>query len=242
VSQSRKLTSYSRWLTAAALFVILNSAASQPLLAADNVGLAKQALKSLYPELKGRGLHLTIDDGSRLDFAEIGGDFVIDVFEPPPHINISVRQCPPTLVSTRFMFASGDWRLFGYSAAGPVVNTQKRESLNDLVDSHPEWTDSQIGEALTKAGAKFGPNAKDQLVRALPIAALEALAGKIEVISVQFTLRDKEQMKEHLPAASLMWAVEFMSHVDGQPDRKYFALFEPFEGKLTSIGKIPPLP
>lgn len=55
-------------------------------------------------------------------------------------------------------------------------------------------------------------------------------------------MRDKQQMQEHLPSAMFLWNVHFTSHIDGLPDRTYFAILEPFEGKLTSIVKLPPIP
>jgi hypothetical protein len=53
-----------------------------------------------------------------------------------------------------------------------VLFDAKLDNLRQLVDAHRGWPDLQVGNALKKADAQFGPSDHDALVRALPRDAL----------------------------------------------------------------------
>ncbi len=205
--------------------------------------MAKQSLTQLFPELKGKNLPLTIEDGSLLDHPSSPGDFIINVYQAHSHLQPQ-KNCPSPIISVRFAFPvdTADDRIFTISAGGPFVNTDKLENLAHLVDSHPEWSDRDVERAIADAGAQFGPGAKDEVLRSLPTSALKLLLGEIQITSIEFTARNEQQLTERLPSAILLWHVCMISRKSGRADRKYCASFEPFQGKFVSLTKIPPIP
>jgi hypothetical protein len=192
----------------------------------------------LYPDLKNRGLSLIIEDGTRLDNPASPTSFDITVLDPKvldPKTGLSV--CTSWILSTRFQFPTTpqDARIYSFSANGAVVGRDELEKLNSLVDAHPEWSDVQVLEALTKAGAEFAPAAKDRFIQALPMAGLELLLGKFRVVSMNFSIRDEEQLKQHLASSMLLWEADLETEKPSRGHRKYYALFEPFRGRLVSL-------
>jgi hypothetical protein len=210
---------------------------------ADNVGLSKTALSKIYPELRGHDFHVGISDGGLLDSPGSFTTFTMEV-RRPPHETGRDEECPSSLLSVRFEFPikRTDHRIFSLNAVGPVVNTDRRQRVIQLVDSHPQWSDSEAVKALSEAGARFGPSAKAQVLEKLPVEGLRSLLGAIEVVSAEFTVRDQLQKGENLPSAMLVWSVVVSSRMDSSPKTKYFLLLDPFDAKLVSVGKIPPLP
>lgn len=209
---------------------------------ADNIAVAKMVVAKLYPELKGQDLHVAISEGGLLETPGSFSDFTMAI-QHPFHEILSKGQCPIPLLSVGFTFstAGSNERIFHLSAAGPAVNTDRLQQLINEVDSHPEWSDADVLRALAKAGARFGPSAKEELLDELPIEGLKALIGNIKVESVSFKIRDAAQVREHLPSAALLWTIKVLSQSNGQ-ELKYYLLLEPFDGKLVSLGRIPPVP
>jgi hypothetical protein len=224
---------------------------------ADKIVVAKRGAGELFPELKGRGLRVIIEDSNSLDDIERGPTaFKLHIFKavnyPPdwggaskcsPFITYAVDvpepfsdKCPSVLISVGFAFpVMGDDRILSISAGGPAVNTNEVTKMNGLVDIHTEWSDRDIDEALRKAGAHFGSWAKDDLIHSLPMPAFKRLLGDVEVVSVKFSTRNEQQLQAHLPAAELGWDVTLTSRMKGRKDFKYHAFFEPFGGKLTGL-------
>jgi len=55
---------------------------------------------------------------------------------------------------------------------------------------HREWSDEEVVKAMNEAGAKFGPEHKAELLRALPLEGLAPfMGGEIEVVSAEFRAR-----------------------------------------------------
>lgn len=210
----------------------------------DRIAKAKMVVRQLLPELQGRGLRVRIEDPSTLDAQSGPLSFEFDVLEPDVIRRANEGCAARLLVSFEFQFAShhGRDRLFLLTAGGPAVNTEKREHLNRLVDSHPEWSNAQITEVLERAGAQFGPSSKDDLLKAIPVSPLQQLIGDIKIGSATLRFRDEAQMKEHLPSAILLWEVDLRAQIGNEPPVKYYAQFEPFQGKLVSLMKSPPIP
>jgi hypothetical protein len=192
----------------------------------------------LYPELKGRGLSLIINDESLLDNPASPPSFTLLVLDPKvtdPKTGMNV--CTSWILAAGFAIPTSpaDARIYSFSSNGSVVNADESEKLNSLVNAHPEWSDVQVLEALTQAGAEFGPTAKDRFVKALPMAGLELLLGNFRVVSVNFTIRDAEQLKQHLASSMLLWEADLETEKPSRGHRKYHALFEPFRGRLVSL-------
>jgi hypothetical protein len=219
----------------------------------DKIVVAKQVVTDLFPELKGRGLQIVIQDMNSLEYVGAPLHFALWIYEPVNAIAESMTEncpaflleavnskapltskCPTFLASVRFGFDQ-DQKLYELSASGTTVGAERLEQLRRQVDSHPEWSDKDIEDMLKKEGAHFGPWAKDELTRLLPISVFRLLLGSVQISSVDFSTRDERQMKAHLASANLEWDVTLTAHVQGRKDMRYIASFEPFQGKLISL-------
>jgi hypothetical protein len=205
------------------------------------VSTAKEAIRQLFPELQGKGLPLLIRDGSTLDGKAQFLSFGLEVLQPN-HQPLAQEQdvcAEAILLSAEFEFTQRkqQQRIFALNIGGAEVDSDKRRRLGQLIDDHAEWSDKEIEEAITRAGARFGPSSKDQFVSVLPLTTLRLLLGNMQVSSVGFETRDKLQLQEHLPSAILLWNVLLQGE-----QTEYQALFEPFNGRLVSLKKIPPVP
>lgn len=140
-------------------------------------------------------------------------------------------------LSAAFTFA-GDGSIHQLVVSGPIVHEAENEKLRDLVDSHPDWTREQVMEAFQASGALYGPDKQRALMKELPTSALQILLGNFHVISVDFLVRDEAQMNERLPSAELHWVVKVRAAEQKLRPASYFFIFEPFEGRLSQLGKI----
>jgi len=121
------------------------------------------------------------------------------------------------------------WRAWVES---PLVRC-RLEKLAGEVDENPEWSEARVLTALKDAGAKFGPDHKAEFLRALPIEELKPFVGKLEVVSVEFEVREQTETK-----AYLTWIVRAKWHSpDGRTEADCVLTFEPFEGKLTQYDR-----
>lgn len=125
-----------------------------------------------------------------------------------------------------FTIASEQNPLIEMQCSGPEVNEEEHRKLAELVDSHPEWNDTQAIEVLKQAGARFGPEA-EQLVRSsLPFERLEPILGKIHLDSMYFEVRNGADP----PEATLSWYVDFTAQ-KGRHKMRYYLRIEPFGGR-----------
>lgn len=127
--------------------------------------------------------------------------------------------------------ASG--RLSSYDLGRPGIRQlEQRNKFAEFVLSHPEMTDAEVVTALKKAGAKYGPEDKQQFIKNLPIQKLEPFLGKLQLISVTFQpLQDSRTNVDIWP----LWQVKVQSKQNHRPDVIYEMFFEQFEGELTSL-------
>jgi hypothetical protein len=116
------------------------------------------------------------------------------------------------------------------SFSGPHVHTLRRQELRALVSEHPEWEIADITAAMDRLGARFGPNASE--ARSTLLRMIDQLGGLLGTVTskrVEFVTREFE-------AVLLGWrgALDVMT----AGSRICYALgFEPFDGRLTGIGR-----
>ena len=116
-----------------------------------------------------------------------------------------------------------------------LTSGQKHEALRTLANSHPEWTNAQAIQALTEAGAEYGPWNKDAFLKSLPVKGIgDALGGQLAIESADF---DSLSATREGDFASFHWAVVFRIQEPSDKTVQYKAIFEPFGGRLTWLGK-----
>jgi hypothetical protein len=95
---------------------------------------------------------------------------------------------PATFLGALFGFDKNAvlWEFHAQSAQ--LLSGHRNEEICRLVDAHQNWTDQQVVAALKAAGAKFGPDDREALLKILPIDALESFIGRLRVESSMFFL------------------------------------------------------
>ena len=220
-----------------ALSARASTAATRP---DDYVARAKQITRMLYPGLD-RWLRPVIVAESGLGGPDsvnpdIMNAFFLELHDLEPGLGKAPRACwcSDPVLSARFLF---DWQtekkeLLDLLAFGPGV-FGRRDEFAEEVARHPEWSDAEVVKAMNEAGAKFGPEHKAELLRALPLEGLAPfMGGQIEVVSAEF-------MVQHLGSRNpnLIWWVRANWHGSGGREADCTLMLEPFEGKLQGVSR-----
>jgi hypothetical protein len=198
----------------------------------DYIVRAEQFVRTFYPLVDG---HVVIRDLQPFHPLPGGvGPDVIGTFD----VELDHPEGAPSPISVYFSF---DWRskhLSILSAIGPDV-TAEYDAFVKKVEQNTTWSNAEIAMALSEAGAKFGPDHKDDFVRWLPLKELRLYVGELKVVSVDFIPRDSEASEGQ--SASLFWAVRANSRDSKGSRSSYLLTFEPFEGRIVSISRMPRL-
>jgi hypothetical protein len=112
-----------------------------------------------------------------------------------------------------------------FYAQGNLVQ-ERRTALLAEVKVHPEWKEPEMLDALSKAGAKFGPDNKEAFLKLVPAASIfEFSACQLDLGSGTFSTGDYS------------WSIRGTYQ---QAKGKYpcSATFEPFDGKLLAIDEV----
>lgn len=220
-----------------------------------NLAWAQSFLRTLYPDIRNHRYVMTVTTSQPFDvpvrpmgnvniqigdFAPgtvLGGIMVTNgiVGQPPPKIHEAVPIEPKQFVTASLTFDNVG-HLYTFGAEGPAIGNQEEyDRVKKLVESHPEWTDAQDVAALMKAGARYGAEEKEKLLRAIPLNDLEKLFGKMTVVSAEFeTVTDHEH-----PLPLLDWTVIVKVNFTDGRETTYRQSFEPFKGALIEMDAVP---
>lgn len=230
-------------------------------LSKNYVAWAQDFLRTMYPDLNGKGYFLSLESAGQYDnpgtplpptilyvghgpeyevLGMIGGclDFGpvpppgAHVASPPP----STEDCqigprhPKQELETGFRFDNHD-RLVSFGAHGPAVgNPEALNKVTAQMRTHPEMTDSEIIAALKKAGAKYGPNDKELLLKNFPYTKLGRFLGNIRILSVDYT--QPFPMSREIGPENPWWEVTAAATQRDGTVITYKFRFEEFKGNL----------
>lgn len=199
---------------------LLLALATRP--APDSYQTAHSLLRALYPTLQNRGLTITIspDRSEPYDSAPRPlRAFVLTIAQPRE------GMAPSQLLTARFEFAVDD-TLFIYLADGTYVNDLRRHRLAQWAGDHRGASTDEIAAILSEFGAKFGPaEASAMRTEALrQLHLIEPFVGRIQLQEIVFRGDDTPR-----------WRAEFVAST-AHGRRRYGVLFEPFDGRIVSIG------
>jgi hypothetical protein len=199
---------------------------------ANRVEWAREFLLTFFPEFMEYPTKIQASDQIRFDSKDYKGFHLFEITLRPWREGSS-SGFPETIgyaADSEFRFRRDDlfssWQ--AQNDPAQMINFQK------LVDSHPEWSEGEIRDALIKAGAHFAPGAEGALVNSLPMEELRKLFGEVRVGGANFYFREFDRLQPG--AAVLQWHVEMQVSCDGKPHHGYVLLVEPFSGKLFGIG------
>ena len=206
----------------------------------DTYTAAIRLMRAFYPELSGKGINVDVKalypfdaDGPLLSFyVQVSASDQTGRIAFPPYPSSADRVGQ---LSAHFQFDGRDRRIFSIFANGPFLNSEKQKAVTKLVDEHPEWSEAQMTAALSTAGAKFGPNQKEDLLARFPLKELEPILGKIEMGPAEFTFRGNTEPPHY---AVMDWSIRFRASKNGKSD-EYTMSVEPFGGKVVSFGRRP---
>src|SRR5258708_7253208 len=144
------------------------------------VGVARQFLREVYPDLT-RQLYVTIRDRHTLSGSDNLALFGIELDKPkwippggvapgsPPPVEPNICGegcvCKNPVLHGEFGFdgLGEDREVFMAWMGGPFL-TCRLDRLLEAVRKHPGWTDARIRAELKSSGAKFGPDSNVEVV------------------------------------------------------------------------------
>jgi hypothetical protein len=235
-------------LTVATLFAAATCSPTAQTETPWTVLTAQQLTRTLYPELDGKSYFMSVRFGGTYDanWTRVP-PFDLQVWKVDPGHQVHVQNTPAPnhqqpeepLLGAYFMFdPDGGIQSVHFVGASTTLD-RKNRALQNLVQSHREWTSGQAFRALKSAGAKYGPDDIEEFRKAIPIAQLEEFLGKLSVRSVEF----HGLAEKHVGWFVLLnWEVDVEAQRPGGLASTYALTFEPFDGRLIMLGKSPFLP
>jgi len=205
-------------------------------------------LRAVYPDLDSYQGLASLQTGfgsSTFQFGNVGFEFY-----PCRMSGVSVQPSPIPYCGTApekpFLKASlsfGQDRqrpfVFGYNARGSFISGRlenlrdqfkdKVYSDYDLRDKQRYWMTADAMEFLHLNNAKFGPDNRKEFIASLPIQAIERTTGcKLRPESAEFQIRGPRNPE-------LEWTVRGTAvATKHRKEEECWAMFEPFEGRLTA--------
>lgn len=181
-------------------------------------------LRALYPDLNGQGVLFMVSADRWLPY-DVG---------PRPFIALTVTLGKPSSREheykvTPILKANIEFTVYGevgtLNVEGEYVNSKKNWDLEMLAEKEADAPPEKVAARLQSLGVKFGVG-KDREMREealVQLRRLDKVLGKVELKDLQ--LLDN----------GTVWRAEILVASPHGP-RKYAVLFEPFEGRLKSMG------
>jgi hypothetical protein len=231
------------------LFVLSPRADEQEALAGKYVAQARDLLRTLYPQLNGKGYILSIsmpldydrpNDYSQNFQLDVGDDYKEKLFgyiggwqsEKPKDYKPGPIHAKQYLQGI-FIYQRGELKSLGVSGAAVGDPDAIRALREQIRVPKPLMTAAEANPILKQAGAKYGLEDREAFVAALPLAELEPFLGKLSVTSVKFEGSDEDD--DDVRAS--LWPNWTVLATARQGDREVPVRmsFEPFKGDLTSL-------
>jgi hypothetical protein len=237
----RKLRLVVLIVTAVFAFRDPTGATQEPVRCPNPVHEAQRFVQTLYPETRAKGYAVLFAVGGTYEGAWKNiprMELALLKTNSTPSIDLLLgetrgkyKPLDPELTAS-FDFDK-DGRIEGVTIHGnTLANDKKCEQISLLVNTHRNWSDSQVVRALKEAGAKYGPEDKDGFLASLPLKDLEEFLGKLTIKSAEFQLRHDQPGG---PIPELSWSVEAESRSTDGKVKILTLMFEPFAGKLNQI-------
>ena len=206
-------------------------------------------LHDFYPELSGRDLFLSLStvqrfDNSwrvihRIEFNAMLHDPLSEAMLNPPFDPKTGKQLTPpenSVLKGDILFDHRGF-LHAFATSGESSQAKRIAALRDLIQSHPEWSNTDAVRALKQAGAHYGPDEKSEFRKTIQLQKFESFMGsKLELRSIEFESLP-ENHEGSFTAGALNWSIT-ADRVLGSGKRiPYTFSFEPFDGKLTAVHK-----
>ncbi len=221
---------------------------TQPESSADRVEYAKRFLGLFSAEMEKHNFRVRLRDDTPFNLSQWLIRFSIELEPPKPdeRVVMGVTKQPDEKVLKLLPFEAGFWfdrnnQLFQFGLTAELLQIDRIKKVKEEMNQHPQWSEDEAIAALERAGAKYVPREKEAFLRTLPLSPLRELFGEIHIASTRFNLRD-EYPSGGRRSGTLTWTVYFKCGDDRHPSAIYGASFDPFEGRLISLGKQDSIP
>ena len=195
----------------------------------QNLITAREFIRVTYPELASTGAAAQF----RLD-SWLTGPLSMAMFSMRlnnPRNDVDFNDPSALLLDASFKF-DDNGRIEKYFASGRILHDDQNNKLAKDVESHEMWSDTIILRELTRRGARFGPDNKEQMLSRVKvlIRELEPMLGELSVISIEFEMPETERHGLSVIGV-LCWVVRYQSSSGLQGE----LTFEPFGGNLVAV-------
>ena len=211
--------------------------ADRPELRSDSLAWVQQFVWAFYPELEARQ-SLTISAQQSLQSRWHSGG-LFQVVAGTNHWETAAHpQTPPPVTTLTLGVRMDKWGRIHEAWGGLVGFERARQAFKKLLEQRADWTEAQAIQALADAGAAYGPDARDALLKKISLASLEPFIGACKVDDLRFRLREDNGGPSGLPKyrADVEWALTLRDCArPGEPPLTYVLLFEPFGGTLVHL-------
>lgn len=221
----------------------------------DRVARAIRLAQILNPELKRGEFNLQFSSGSGpLSGSMDARSVLISVDKGPSYPGKTINESDPGHQTPQNETANVELPLFlefGFAEsvvgkAGDVVGTKlscsplkfmnrvgskQIHDAAEVINSHPEWTDTQDLEAAKKLGMRFGPDKKTDLLRILPMRALTSIYGPLQITEAHFRIAGPKEPGAY--STDLHW---YITAKHSGSSKTLQIIVEPFKGKITSLS------
>jgi len=204
-------------------------------------------LLAAYPDLLGkeRFMHISINDrvdSSWSTFQMIQFEVTplspdtISAYNPAtldPHTGKRVPPPEnPSILSGEVWFDKRGYVSKMWAGGPDITHDRQNSDIEDLIESHPEWSNARDYAELKKAGALYGPKDKDEFLRSVHLERFEKTLGHLKIKSAEFN----GLIEVHEGAfAGMFWGIEVQAQLPDGSTSTYGFIFEPFAGRLTQI-------
>lgn len=218
----------------------------------DRVATALQLVKAVYPEFQQQELDVGVGNWGNGSTLPTDGRSVLITIAPdswhppqwwkehpegPPPANTPVVWRDIELpVYLSFDFVKADGTLNYTPRCRPSfmhdhLSTGHRATI-ELVNAHPEWNDEEALAAAKRNGLRFGPEQREKLLAFLPLKALSAVYGPLQIKKAKLRITTEHEKDAKFDFAIFNW--ELTANEIGTRRRLYISV-DPFDGRIWGI-------
>jgi hypothetical protein len=201
-----------------------------------SLNLSHRLMDVAYPELRERDTHVSVTLEAPFNRDWTTAHMLGIVVSPADF------KSPQNVASDTFddYYLRGSIELNGtriesIDLSGMRTNARQIRELTARAQSHPEWTDSDIAQALNRIGAKYGPDKREKFVQETPIEQLAAILGRVEKRDVTFRWRQGAPELGSHDILSPTWMAQLELRDEAGERLCYTMFFEPIGGSFRAL-------
>jgi len=216
----------------------------------DRLAVTQKFLDAVYPDLRtsegliilrSQAFHAGGGPPDEIDVVRcrpgsgMYGGFVPGAPPPLPHCAGLYPDGPSRFLSIEVGF----WRQYPirfFSAGGSFFGSQI-VPVQKEVAAHPEWSEEEMLEVLHRVNPQFGHEHQQEFLRTVPVEAIRRFTGCKLQFSTAVLYVSRAEAPPDPPQVGVAWRIYGHYLYGPKSHNTCIARFEPFEGKLISVGE-----